>query len=174
VVDPADVDAVKRAVSEVFENVTDPETEASVFGVRDGAELFPRDDTAPDLVLDVADGYTLKTTLADDPFDGPGSYAADHRNDGIFLAWGSAVDSGAHISDAHVVDVAPTLLHGARTALPDHLDGDVLTDVFAPDSAPAEADVKTAAGDSPVEQSSDDRTDSEAVEERLRGLGYIE
>lgn len=175
VVAPEEVPAVKRAVREAMTAVRDPATGDPVFAVHDGDDLYPADEDSPDLKLDALGPTKVKTTLGDQVFDDTGVYAGDHRPEGIVLAWGADVDPGARITGAHVTDVAPTVLHGAGEPVPDHVDGTVLTDVFAPGSTPATTAVRTGTG-SAVGGGGDDAAaeDFDGVEERLKGLGYME
>lgn len=111
-------------------------------------------------------------------FSNPGSHAADHRPEGIFLAEGPDIAADATPTDASVFDVAPTVLHSMGAAVPTTVDGRVLDELFAPDSSAAERSIETVdITGSDSESRSDDRTDGEDfsdVEERLRGLGYVE
>jgi arylsulfatase A-like enzyme len=111
--------------------------------------------------------------LADEVFRDPGAKAGDHGPEGVFLAWGPDVASGVAVEDASVVDVAPTVLHAAGRPVPAHVDGRVLTEVFAADSDPATRAVERAAA---AAREADPATtgESEAVRERLRGLGYVD
>lgn len=177
IVDPDDREAVKTTVRETFESLVDPDSGDRVFTVADGAELFPTDDRAPDLVLQPEPGYSVNaTTFPDDPFGDPGALVADHRPEGILMAWGDAVAPGASF-DATVYDVAPTVLHALGRPVPDDADGRVLSELFAAGSAPASRPVESTAyrtRERPAEDADAADVDRDDVEERLRGLGYIE
>ncbi|MFC7045389.1 alkaline phosphatase family protein [Halobacteriaceae archaeon GCM10025711] len=174
-----EVDDVKREVSADLESLTDPETGDRVLDVFDGDDLFPRDPESPDLVVEARPGYAKTTALADDVFVEPGAMTANHRPEGIFLALGPDVEPGADVTDASVVDVAPTVLQSMGKPVPANADGTVLDAVFDPDSGPARNPVETAEyttsgtkkGDGEDEDESENYAD---VEDRLRGLGYIE
>ena len=77
-------------------------------------------------------------------------------------------------TDASVVDVAPTVLHGVGEAVPADADGRVLDGIFAADSPTAKHEVATveAASAGTASDAADD--DFGDVEDRLRGLGYME
>jgi len=71
-----------------------------------------------------------------------------------------------------VIDVAPTLLHAIGRPVPRNADGRVLFDALRSESTPANekverVDVGRSGGDTVEEDFSD-------VEDRLRGLGYME
>lgn len=174
VVAPGQRESVKADLVERFESVTDPETGDRVFDVADGDALFPRDDDAPDLVLSGRDGYEVLSMLTEDLFHDAETKAAGHRPEGVFFSWGPGVQAGARTEDATVVDVAPTVLHAIGEPVPEHVDGRVLTETFDPDSAPATRDVAGIDLDYDASGGEAATGDVSDVEERLRGLGYIE
>ncbi len=175
-VSPEAVPALKRELTSLLESAADPETGAQPLTVHDGDEVYPADDGSPDLVVTPDPEYDCLTMLTDEAFSDPGSKAGGHRSEGVFLAWGPDVDAGATVEDASVVDVAPTVLHGAGRAIPEATDGRVLGEVFAEGSDPDSAAIERR----PLTGRSDDRDEptedgsEEDVEERLRGLGYLE
>jgi predicted AlkP superfamily phosphohydrolase/phosphomutase len=166
--------ALKRELETVFRDLTDPETGERVLDVYDGDELFPTDEDSPDLVVVPRDEYHTKGTLAEEVFTDAAAHAGEHRPEGVFLASGPDIEAGVTPNETTVVDVAPTLLHSIGKAIPADTDGRVLDELFAPDSETAKRSVATtdyarsAGGSSAAE---DDFSD---VEERLRGLGYVE
>ncbi|MFB6164756.1 MAG: alkaline phosphatase family protein [Haloarculaceae archaeon] len=172
---PGDVPGVKRELRATLSDLTDPATGEQVLRVSDGDELFPSDPRSPDLVVKGREGYEVRTTVADDVLGETGAMSASHRPEGIFLAWGPSIEAGAVPADATVYDVLPTVLHGAGAPVPEHVTGDVL-EVFAPDSPPAAAEVTTSAYDgAAAEGDAEAETgDYSEVEDRLRGLGYME
>jgi len=180
-VDPADAPMVKREVADLLSGVTDPETGERVLEVSDGDELFPEDEHSPDLVVEGVDGYEVVNTCDDDTaIENASKMAASHRSEGIIFAWGPDIKAGTRLTDASVYDLMPTVLHGAGLPVPETADGTVLTDVFAPESTPATADVRTSSKapeevvDAGGAGRSDETEDFDDVEERLRGLGYME
>ena len=179
-VDPEDVPEIKRDLIEAFTNVTDPGTGQPVLEVYDGDELFPTDPSSPDLVVEGREGYEVTPELPGDSFAPAGKKVASHRPEGILLAWGPDVDPGATPTDATVYDVAPTLLHGVGEPIPEGVDGRVLTEIFEPGSAPASHEPRThrheqeQAGSKDGDPEDDGPEDDfEDVEDRLRGLGYL-
>ncbi|WP_232688817.1 alkaline phosphatase family protein [Halobacterium zhouii] len=198
VVDPDDVDDFKRELVELFATLTDPETGEPVLRVDDGDELFPTDPDSPDLVVTGIGEHVINTGLTDDVFLRETSKVADHRPEGVFFAWGPDVEAGAAPEDASVFDVTPTVLHALGDAVPENADGRVLAEIFDPMSAAAGRSVETREyrqDDDPVavdedaadyedgdaERDGDDGTDGDEtdenmddVEDRLRGLGYID
>jgi predicted AlkP superfamily phosphohydrolase/phosphomutase len=199
-IDPAMREAKKNEVAAALAAVTDPETSERVLIVHDGADLFPTDDRSPDLVLEPARGYKPSLGLSESVFVSEGVHDADHHPEGIFLADGPDIEPGSSPVDAAVVDVAPTVLHGLGEAIPQDADGRVLAEILAEGSPSADRPVETreyptaaarnAATDDPVgtpagdhagvgaegdgTEAGADHEDAEEVEDRLRGLGYLE
>ncbi|WP_089882892.1 alkaline phosphatase family protein [Halogeometricum limi] len=172
-VPPKAVSRTKREVVRVLEAATDPETGDPLLTVHDGDELFPNDPDAPDIVVEAKEGYHVEPKLAAEAVEPATDIAAYHRPHGIFFAWGDDVSAGTRVEDADVVDVAPTVLHSLGQEVPELADGDVLAEIFDPDSAPATEAVQTNQY-TKREGAEATATDTETVEDRLRGLGYME
>ncbi|UCC54725.1 MAG: alkaline phosphatase family protein [Anaerolineaceae bacterium] len=97
-----------------------------------------------------------------------------HRLNGIFLAYGAAVQPGVEIEGASLVDLAPTILHLMSAPIPDEMDGRVLHDIFQPDYRPAP--IVTSGEWSQSENGQDSgltESQKQVVADRLRGLGYV-
>ena len=175
VVPPDEVADVKEAVESLLTDLTEPGSDAPVLDVHDGEAAFPDDPDSPDLVVQPRPGYTVSTRLADDVFGDSTKVVASHRPEGLFLAWGPDVAAGAAPNDASVVDVAPTALHSVGEAIPERTDGRVLSELFAPDSPTAErAPSVRAYRQETTAAAADGADDFDDVEERLRGLGYVD
>jgi predicted AlkP superfamily phosphohydrolase/phosphomutase len=87
----------------------------------------------------------------------------NHKREGIIVATGAAVNTEKSLENAHIFDVAPTVL--ATLGLPqgERMDGDVLP-------------IVESTGTQRYSTTRQERieTDSEAVEDRLSDLGYLE
>ena len=95
---------------------------------------------------------------------GPPTEPWNHKLDGLFVAAGEGIDTDTDLSEAHLFDVAPTIMAALGVPHSDRMDGTVLPVVDEVGTAeyPAYTDTPaSAAGD-------------EAVEERLSDLGYLE
>lgn len=176
IVDPDDVPRVKAELFEILSNLRDPETGEVAVEVVDGDELFPGDEDSPDLVVEGHHGYGTTQSLTENAFEPVGDRVdASHRKQGIFLAWGDAIAPGSAPESATVVDVAPTLLHCLGEPVGESMDGRVLDEIFDPAADPARRPVTTrlyAGVDEGTGTSVDE--DYDDVEDRLRGLGYLE
>ncbi|MEW6733803.1 MAG: alkaline phosphatase family protein [Acidobacteriota bacterium] len=97
-----------------------------------------------------------------------------HRLHGVLITRAPEFKVGCRLTNAHIIDVAPTILHLANIPIPQDMDGRVLTEIFQAEflhtrgiqfGAPAERDRNVEAEFSDAE--------SEEVRERLRELGYM-
>jgi predicted AlkP superfamily phosphohydrolase/phosphomutase len=137
-VDPADYTRVRDEVARTLAALTDPDD-----GGRIVDHLFRREelysgpylDQAPDLVV-VMRGYSYITRggseLTATAVVGPPKvgHSGNHRLDGMLVLWGAGIRQGAKVSGAHIVDVAPTILHLLGIPVPQELDGRVLAEAL--------------------------------------------
>lgn len=166
-----------------LEAVKDPRTGKSIlsevlFAEDVYREPLPQD--APDLLVQWNDGYEVKDIHHNDPtvmFGPPQGVLADNERTGILLASGPNVASGGMSSEGSssplLQDLAPTLLHLHGYPVPDDMDGSVRTDLFAPDSLPANCDVTEMEGSASSSESVQEVA-TQNVESRLQDLGYLE
>ena len=98
-----------------------------------------------------------------------------HHPDGMAIFTGPGIAGGSDVPSS-VLDVTPTLLYMAGLEVPEGLDGRVVTDAFDQEHLKANP-VKTGAaiaGTSDRDESSPYSAEEEAaIEESLRGLGYL-
>jgi predicted AlkP superfamily phosphohydrolase/phosphomutase len=108
--------------------------------------------------------------------------SGDHRPKGILIAAGPHIKANHAIPDAHIMDIAPTVLKLMGQPVPAYMDGRVLTEALTTDFqriAAAQSDEvitpaappSTGTARENVEFSTEEAA---MVEARLRGLGYIE
>lgn len=109
-------------------DITDPETGEAVFtDVHRASEFYTGGaEGAPDLLLEPAGPYRAVGFLGHrDVVGDPPEKSGTHRRDGIYVVNGPGVDSGD--ADAHITDVAPTILHVLGMEA-DEMDGRSLLD----------------------------------------------
>ena len=94
-----------------------------------------------------------------------------HTMRGIFLAHGPGIKQGYHVSDASLIDLAPTIMHLLGAPVPAQMDGKVLLDILAEPSTTVVYDDASMAPDAAVYAFSD--TEQATIEKRLHDLGYI-
>jgi len=169
----------------------DPETgEPVVEAVYRPEDLFqgPYVNEAPDLLLQLRDGvyhvkpgsvaksgevFGLTNRFKSVPLD----HSGIHRLFGIMLAYGSAIRDGSEVTEAEIIDLAPTILHLLGLPIPDDMDGKVLTgmltDAYQASHPLRYADTSSETG--PGEDQSDGYSAEEEaeIEERLKSLGYL-
>lgn len=101
-----------------------------------------------------------------------------HRDNGLFMMRGPGIKSGQEFSGARILDFAPTILHLMGENVPSDMDGRVLKDVFVHEVVEDKPSLTVSSGtdDSEHHQTQVQYSDEERrlIEERLRGLGYIE
>ena len=190
----------ERLRSELIERLEDwrhPETgERIVLGAyrREDVYCGPSLDEAPDIIIHWAthEDYTYAFKLSSksknfawteemDPhrpenmafFTGK---SGSHRDHGIFLAEGPGIRPGEVLSDAQIIDVAPTILHLLGVPVPEDMDGRVLVDMLDADSVSLNVAIGAAADVAPSVNGTGDYTagDVQVISERLRALGYID
>lgn len=102
-----------------------------------------------------------------------------HRREGIFLALGKHIKQSFQIQDANIVDIFPTVLFTMGIPIPEGTDGRILTEIFKEDFIQCNH-IKISRQQETADymQAQDERaySDNEAalIEERLKGLGYID
>ncbi len=99
--------------------------------------------------------------------------SGQHRFPGIFALAGPGVAAGRTLEDMHIRDTTPTLLYAVGEAVPRWMDGAIRGEVLAEPRAPVwDESPEPAAGEGLDEAFSEEQ--SKAIEESLRGLGYIQ
>ena len=163
--------------------------EPIVQGVYRREEVYagPCVDRAPDLHIEwnyngLVRGYAYENDAGQSIAVGTASdvverrnISGDHRPYGILMLAGPGVRPGRRIAGRSLADIAPTLLHVTGQPIPDDMDGEVILDAF---TEPYRSDhpVTFRRAGSPDARGTRSFTDEESqqVEERLRGLGYLE
>ena len=133
---------------------------------------------APDLTPVCEPGYVCVPGFPG-PVCGPASngaigFSGDHRAEGILIACGPDIRESRDPVQASIVDVMPTLLHLYHLAIPEHLDGRVMTPVIG---MGGEKDDPATDGDAAewVSPPAESYTEEEIaiVEDQLWALGYM-
>jgi len=95
-----------------------------------------------------------------------------HRLYGIFIGNGAVFEKGAEVSNARIIDLAPTILHILNIPVPSDMDGRVLSDALTPELRSRTTQISAAAQSTHTQVDLSDAEQAE-VEERLRALGYL-
>ncbi len=164
VVAPDEYEEVRSTVIDRLSGVETPGGTPAFDRVLPREEVFhgPHLDDAPDVMLVPNEfDHFVSAEPSDDPFQ-PNRTPWNHKRPGVFAASGD-VDTEVRLEGAHLFDVAPTVLAALDVPYGDRMDGRVLPVVE--DTGPTSYDAyHTARG----------QRDSDAVEERLAELGYVE
>jgi predicted AlkP superfamily phosphohydrolase/phosphomutase len=178
IVDPKDYEKVRDEVRAAVEAFKDPLTGKTPVGktylkeeVLSGAFL----DTAPDILLVPAEGYSL--THAKGAVEEADWLSGDHRLEGVIVATGPEVTPGPLKETAELIDLGPTSLAalGVPSAVP--RDGKVLRSLVGDgvDLKVDESSIQEQAGGSVATAEGGLTSDEEGeIEDHLRGLGYVE
>jgi predicted AlkP superfamily phosphohydrolase/phosphomutase len=166
-----------------IKSTTDPVT-----GLPIVKEVFRREDLCsgpyldriPDILVHFDTSILTRTELApqiwgETPESDLRQLSGDHDLNGILAAAGPDVDPAGFLSDATILDVAPTMLCAMRQPVPENMDGRVLEDIFRPAFLLAHPpaynrgrEIVARAGENVYS------ADEEAVvRERLQSLGYL-
>lgn len=193
IVDPSEYDQLINYIIEKLAELKDPRTGKSVIQkVYRRDELFqgPFAREAADLALDWWSEDSLFSTQPSFPEDtnkpalvirehkpsDEAEWGGTHRLLGIVVGRAAALRSNAEITQARLIDMAPTILHLLGVPVPQDMDGRVLEQAFRPEflaqhPVQAGAAVGTSTGD---RSSGYSEEESAKVEERLQALGYLE
>lgn len=190
IVAPEDVDSLLERVRDVVSNLTDPATGRQlVRGVYRREDLYhgPYLDDAGDLVIEwdreaLGDALCYQSEgtpiIVEAPERGgaEGRWTGTHCHHGVFIARGPYIKPGGVVETPCLYDVAPTILYLQDHPVPNDMDGRVLAEIFAggrlerkpvrwmePISSAIGADLPAL-----------DAGEARQVEDRLRGLGYID
>jgi predicted AlkP superfamily phosphohydrolase/phosphomutase len=145
--------------------------------VREAAAHGPYLDHGPDLHL-VLDGYR---TTAYPMFAADGRIfteqrfgnSGDHRPNGILIASGPPFKAGYTLADAHLIDLAPTLLYLLGVPVPDDMDGQPLLNAVT-EQYQAGHPVQYQAAVTPANPATHpNQSDDDMLIRRMRDLGYM-
>jgi predicted AlkP superfamily phosphohydrolase/phosphomutase len=165
-----------------LEGLRDPETGARIVRCahrREDIYEGPYVDRAPDIVLDLHDGYNITNAFfADDYVTPRDEVRGCHHREGILIASGPDIEHGKTLSSLpSLVDVAPTALHYLGSAVPADCDGRVLNELFEPHSETVTRSIRLeSVSKGPFSSTESEIHEEEAeaeIEERLRALGYL-
>ena len=188
--DPVKIQELKIQIKNLLFQLKDPDTGIPVIhDVKFCEEIYfgPYIDNTPDIIVLLAPGFEFdkislqkggllkqESNIKSYTRQATGTSGGDHLPNGIMIAEGKFFKKGHVIESAEITDIAPTVLHLLGLSVPVNMDGDVIRDILDSDFM----------AKNPINYSSylkyknEDITDysdkqSEAIEERLKDLGYL-
>jgi len=177
-----DYEALREKIIQAADTVRDPFTGEKIVQQafrRETVFAGPYVKDFPDIILVLNPDYVGLQSLAGTqlvekhvPFR-PG----EHRPDGIFLAYGPDIVAQPELPDLQLADVSATILYLLGVPVPDSFDGRVLSEIVAPafwQAHPLQRQTLAEREKSPEQAASYSVEDEAELEERLRGLGYLE
>ena len=146
--------------------------------IRKSRDLYhgPHLDRFPDLIITLDPDHAVVPTLGTTLITPVPQLlrTGDHRPEGIFLAHGPNIQPG-HLSETpHLIDVAPTVLHLAGASIPPSMDGHVIAEAFVPGYLAQRPPRRGQDLPQPKPPGALTDKESDAVANRLRGLGYLD
>lgn len=179
---------LREAIIEELKALRDPQTGVPVF-----AEIYKKEEIytgeylseAADLMVFThnmeyrfVDSYLKIDSTKDDNMvmELPPGFEAEHRRDGILMAWGPDIAQGKNLSPAQIMDVAPTALHLMGQAVPEDMDGQVLRNLFHEDfdrQNPVRFQKITPGIGKDSTTTPYSKEELEKIQQRLKGMGYI-
>lgn len=179
---------LRKEISAKLSHMRDPQSGEAVFEKVCNREEFYSGrhvEMAPDIVLVPNDGFKTVARLhrsrgnRTDIFEQPQEWEQGmHRRDGILIAWGEMIEADGHLQKPpHIWDMAPTLLYLADVPIPTDMTGQVIVDLVKAEYREHWRFLYEKAEDAVQEREGPlwaNEEDERLVEERLRGLGYLE
>lgn len=181
-----DADGVMDRLVRELGDLRDPDTGARIFHFVRRADAFysgPYLSTGPDILLDMAPGFQASYVGFEKigflepgpPIHGAPFPMGNHEPDGIFIASGPDFHAGRDLGERDIMDVAPTALQALGLPVDANLDGKVVSESFRVSPSPSvivrkNDSVENASRASDV---AGDPAAKQAIEDRLRSLGYL-
>lgn len=140
----------------------------------------PHVDGAPDIILEMAENIAADINSSSF-YEKPRSYPSlkgGHIRNGILIVAGNSISPDPNRRTVDIADIAPTIMHALQLSIPMDLDGQVLQELFDPDSAlgnpPKYVEVQTQKGGRPdAAPAAYTRDEEEQIKARLQKLGYL-
>jgi predicted AlkP superfamily phosphohydrolase/phosphomutase len=193
IVEESEYESLITQIVEKLEQLRDPRTGTSLIrGIYRRNVIYqgPYAHLAPDLTLDWwGDGPFSSSPSYPEDGDQPAveirpheplnssEWSGTHKIDGTLIVKGPPFRPGGPPQSAHITDIAPMVIHLMGLPVPEDMDGKVPIGLFQPEylkkhpiryQPPPEDDRMPGEGSAYTEE------EAAKIEERLKGLGYIE
>ncbi|GAN34846.1 alkaline phosphatase family protein [Candidatus Brocadia sinica] len=171
-------EALRDQIIEKLYTIKDPKTSKNIIQkVYRREEIYTEDlvSNAPDLIIDMAEGYVIQVGLAPEMLMPAMQYklyrSGCHRQHGIFIAIGKDIKKNHQVQNAEIIDIVPTVLYLLNKQIPTYMDGKVLTDILNKELKGVEYQSIQVKRTSAIQKISED--EEAKIAERLKGLGYM-
>ncbi len=137
----------------------------------------PHTSILPDIVFKPVAGYLDPGDFeffSNKVFDEGVGASGSHRQNGLFLLWGSGVNPAGVLKETRIHDLAPTILHLLNLPIPADMDGRVLTEALQEEwmaNHPVRYERQEKAGEN--ENLIYSESEEKEIKEQLKGLGYL-
>ena len=177
----AEYEALRDQIIEGLKALRTPDTdEPLMVGVYRREEIFPGKyvELVPDIVMRLHPMYRVGTNPSGPLFskltasDVRGPLSGWHDDFGIMIVSGPDVPSGSELSDASLLNMAPTVMRALGIAAPDWMEGTVQPGVFASERELVEVAVPTG-GNEERDEYAVTEDEEQSIKERLQNLGYL-
>ena len=158
----------------------DPETGQHIIkNVYRSDQLYPtqhKTDNRPDIIFLPNSGYSINTDIKlegvfTDANLGTVKEPGSHDMDGLFLGYGNIIKNTK--INADIYDIMPTILYLLGLAIPDDVDGRVLTEVIKPVFTEKNKIRFEKSKSNESSQAQMLKEEAEELERHLKGLGYL-
>ena len=170
----AEYEQIVSTILTEFGALTNSKTGKRLFArVARGSEIYSHASSGvllPDIVLIPQEGYVVGAGLSE-PFLADYGQRGDHRHNGVLSLHGPGIKRRVANFRPRLIDLAPTILHALGLSVPSDMDGRVLEEIFLKPSPVRFEDVDNSRL---CEAQDHTRQEAELIEQRLRGLGYVE
>lgn len=176
-------ESLRDAVAERLLLLRDPETgDPVVEQVLRREDIYggPALELMPDLVALPAGGYQIATRFKQGLLFSPlaADFTGTHRMDGILMMAGPHIVPNRRIEGAQIVDLFPTILALLDIPAPPDLDGKALLEALTDDYLRAHPmrweEQEQTPSPQPLQDTTYSPDDASAIEDRLKGLGYLD
>ncbi|KXK30803.1 MAG: hypothetical protein UZ01_01162 [Candidatus Brocadia sinica] len=171
-------EALRDQIIEKLYTIKDPKTSKNIIQkVYRREEIYTEDlvSNAPDLIIDMAEGYVIQVGLAPEMLMPAMQYklyrSGCHRQHGIFIAIGKDIKKNHQVQNAEIIDIVPTVLYLLNKQISTYMDGKVLTDILNKELKGVEYQSIQVKRTSAIQKISED--EEAKIAERLKGLGYM-
>lgn len=178
---------LRDEIIEKIHDIRDPETHEKVVDytiVKEEIYKGPFADKGPDIIFPLNEmqyaqmnQFGLHHLKYEKPFYPWTDLQGSHRLNGIFFATGPGIKENIPCQDAHLIDLAPTILYLLESSIPRDMDGKVLISCidedFLSNRQPSYSDVDETLVFEPTQRDMT-KEESDEVRQRLAALGYLE